>query len=352
MTHVEIGKARIGPGCPVYVIAEVSANHQQRYEWAVELLRAARDAGADAVKLQTYTPETLTIAAETEYFRIGGGTLWDGRTLYDLYREAHMPWDWQPKLKELAKDLGLELFSTAYDTTAADFLESMGVAAYKIASFENVDLPLIDYVARKGKPMIISTGMASLAEIEEAVAATRAAGAPLVLLKCTSSYPAPPEDMNLRTIPHLAEAFDLPVGLSDHSEGIAVPIAAVALGACMVEKHMTLSRADGGPDGPFSLEPAEFRAMVDGIRQAERALGQARYGPAPHERKSLAFRRSLFVVEDVKAGELLTEANVRAIRPGHGLAPKFRGEVIGRRAVVNIARGTPIGWDLLGERAR
>jgi pseudaminic acid synthase len=332
----------------VYIIAELSANHNQNFEQAVALVRAAKEVGADAVKLQTYTPDTLTVPSDKEYFRIGGGTLWDGRTLYDLYSEAYMPWEWQPTLKEIADDIGIDLFSTAFDPMAVDFLEEMGVPIHKVASFEIVDIPLIEKMARTGKPLIISTGMATLGEVEEAVQAARRAGATQVaLLKCTSAYPAPPEEMNLRTIPHLAEAFGVPVGLSDHTLGIAVPVAAAALGACIVEKHFTLSRDIPGPDSAFSLEPHEFKAMVDAIRTVEKALGEVHYGVGEREAQSRVFRRSLFVVKDMKTGEVFTDENVRSIRPGYGLPPKYLPEILGRRAVRDIEKGTPLSWNLV-----
>ena len=346
---LDIASKRIGPGQTVYIVAEMSANHSQQFEQAVGILQAAKEAGADAIKLQTYTPDTLTINSNKEYFRVGGGTPWDGRSLYDLYGEAYTPWEWQPKLKEIADDLGLDLFSTPFDHTAVDFLEEMGVLAYKIASFEIVDLPLIRRVARTGKPAIMSTGMATLGEIDEAVRAFQEAGGKqLALLKCTSAYPASPENMNLLTIPHLAEAFNLPVGLSDHTTGIAVPAAAVALGACIVEKHLALSRHIPGPDSAFSLEPHEFKEMVEAIRTAEKALGQVHYGVSQEEAKSCVFRRSLFVVEDVKAGESFSAENVRSIRPGHGLHTRHLEEILGRTASRNIQRGTPLAWELVG----
>jgi pseudaminic acid synthase len=346
--YIEIGNRRIGPGEPVYIVAEMSANHRQDFDQAVRILHAAKEVGADAVKLQTYTPDTLTIPSDEEYLRIGGGTLWDGRTLYDLYSEAYMPWEWQPKLKKIADEIGIDLFSTAFDPTAVDFLEQMGVPVHKVASFEIVDIPLIEKMARTGKPLIISTGMATLGEIEEAVQAARRAGATqIALLKCTSAYPAPPEEMNLRTIPHLAEAFGVPVGLSDHTLGIAVPVAAVALGACIVEKHFTLSRDIGGPDSAFSLEPHEFKAMVEAIRTVEKALGKVHYGITEQEAKSRVFRRSLWVVKDMKAGEMFTEENVRSIRPGYGLHPRHLNDVLGRRAARDIKRGTPLSWELI-----
>jgi N-acetylneuraminate synthase len=349
MTDIKLSNCFIGPAFPVYVIAEISANHNQDFEQAVRLVRAAKEAGADAVKLQTYTPDTITIRSDRPEFRVGGGTIWDGRTLYDLYAEAYTPWDWQPKLKQLADDIGIHLFSTPFDPTAVDFLEAMNVPAYKIASFELVDLPLVRKIAQTGKPIIMSTGMATLAEIDEAVQAIREAGGrELALLKCTSGYPALPEEMNLRTIPHLAEAFGVPVGLSDHTLDNASAVAAVALGACIVEKHFTLSRAVPGPDSAFSLEPAEFRAMVDAIRTAEKALGRVHYGVNPREAASRAFRRSLYVVKDVKVGEVFTDENVRSIRPANGLPPKHLAEILGRRAGREIAAGTPLSWELLG----
>ena len=348
MNYINIKGRRIGWGEPVYIIAEMSANHSQDFDQAVRILHAAKEAGADAVKLQTYTPDTLTISSDKEYFRIGGGTLWDGRTLYDLYREAYMPWEWQPKLKKIADEIGIDLFSTAFDASAVDFLEEMGVPVHKVASFEVVDISLIEKMARTGKPLIISTGMATLGETEEAVQAARRAGATqIALLKCTSAYPAPPEEMNLRTIPHLAEAFGVPVGLSDHTLGIAVPVAAVALGACIVEKHFTLSRDIPGPDSAFSLEPHELKAMVEAIRTVEKALGKVHYGVSEREAQSRVFRRSLFVVKDMKAGEVFTKENVRSIRPAYGLPPKYFNQILGRRASRDIPAGTPLSWQLV-----
>ena len=331
----------------VYIIAEMSANHNQDFDQAVRIIESAKEAGADAVKLQTYTPDTITINCDSDYFRIKG-TIWEGKNLYELYGEAYTPWEWQPKLKIIANDLGMDLFSTPFDHTAVDFLEKMDVPVYKVASFELVDIPLLRKIAQTGKPIIMSTGMATLAEIDEAVnAISEAGGNQLALLKCNSAYPAPPEEMNLRTIPHLAEAFGLPVGLSDHTLGIAMPVAAVALGACIIEKHFTLSRDIPGPDSAFSLEPDEFKAMVDAIRTAEKALGKIHYGVSEHEAKSRVFRRSLFVVKDIEAGEVFTEKNVRSIRPGYGLSPKHVEDVLGRRAAKNIARGTPLAWELI-----
>lgn len=343
-----INKRLVGPTHPAYVIAELSANHNQSFEQAVRIIHAAKDAGADAVKLQTYTADTITLRSDKEYFKISGGTLWDGRTLHDLYREALTPWEWQPKLKKVADDLGLHLFSSAFDESAVDFLEQMNVPAYKVASFELVDLGLIEKMARTGKPLILSTGMASEAEIAEAVQAARGAGASqIALLKCTSAYPAPAEEANLLTIPELARRFDCPAGLSDHTMGIAVPVAAVALGACIIEKHLCLRRADGGPDSAFSLEPEEFKAMVEAVRMAEKALGSVQFSPSPREANSLHFRRSLFVVEDMKRGEVFTKQNVRSIRPADGLHPRHLNEVLGQRAARDIECGTPLNWTLI-----
>jgi N-acetylneuraminate synthase len=347
--HLKIRDRRIGAGSPAYIIAELSANHGQDFDQAVRLVRAAKEAGADAVKLQTYTADTLTIRSDRPEFRVGGGTLWDGRTLYDLYCEAYTPWEWQPRLKVLADQIGIDLFSTPFDPSAVAFLEEMKVPAYKVASFELVDLPLIEQVARTGKPMIMSTGMATLAEISEAVETVRRAGVTdIALLKCTSAYPAPPEEINLRTIAHLSEAFGVAAGLSDHTLGIAVPVAAVALGATIVEKHFTLSRAVPGPDSAFSLEPDEFKAMVAAIRTAEKALGRIHYGLGDKEEASRVFRRSLFVVKDMKAGDVFTRDNVRSIRPGHGLPPKYLADVLGRTATTDAPRGTPLTWNLVG----
>jgi pseudaminic acid synthase len=344
-TEYYIGNRRIGSGELTYIIAEMSANHNQDFDQAVRIIHAAKESGADAIKLQTYTPDTITLDSDREYFQIKG-TIWEGRNLYDLYGDAYTPWDWQPKLKQIANDLGMDLFSSPFDSTAVDFLEKMDVPAYKIASFEIVDLPLLRYVAQTGKSIIMSTGMATLAEIDEAVYALREAGCEqLALLKCTSAYPTPPEETNLRTIPHLAEAFDVPVGLSDHTLGIAVPVAAVALGACIIEKHFTLSRDVPSPDSAFSLEPDEFKAMVDAVRVAEKALGRVNYDITEKEQVSRVFRRSLFVVRDMKAGDIFTEENVRSIRPGHGLHTRYLDEVVGQRATRDIERGTPLTWN-------
>ena len=324
------------------IIAELSANHNGSIERAEQIIRAAADAGANAVKLQTYTADTLTIPCDNEYFRIKG-TIWEGRTLHDLYQEAHTPWEWTPRLMALAKDLGMDCFSTPFDATAVDFLEECGVSRYKIASFEVVDIPLLKKVAATSKPVIMSTGMATLAEIDEAVRTLRDNGAgELTLLKCTSAYPALPKEANLRTIPHLAQAFGCKAGLSDHTMGSAVAVAAVALGATVIEKHFTLSRADGGPDGSFSMEPHEFKQMVQDIRTVEKALGSVCYELTEKQKGSKAFRRSLFVVEDITAGEPFTPKNVRSVRPGAGLAPKYYDILMGKAAKKNYIKGTPL----------
>ncbi|MBI5625567.1 MAG: pseudaminic acid synthase [Elusimicrobia bacterium] len=338
----------LGPDAPALLVAELSANHGGRWETALAAVRAMKDAGADAVKLQTYTADTITIDAPQEHFRIKQGTLWDGRTLHDLYREAMTPWDWQPRLKEEAEKLGMACFSSPFDLTAVDFLESLGVPAYKIASFEITDIPLISYAASKGKPVLLSTGVARYAEIAEAVAACRAAGNDrIALLKCTSAYPALPEEANLSVIPDLAEQFGTVVGLSDHTLGHSLAVAAVALGARIVEKHFILDRGQGGPDSAFSLEPAEFKSLVAAVREAEAAVGEVTYEPTPKAAASRIFMRSLFVVADVKKGEVFDAGSVRSIRPGLGLPPRCLTEVLGRRASRDITRGTPLTRDLI-----
>jgi len=357
VSHIEINGRKIGPGFGVYIVAELSANHRQRFDEAVELVKTAKDIGADAVKLQTFTPDTITIQHDAPEFRVSAGTVLDGRTLYDLYSEAYMPWEWQPKLKKIANDLGIDLFSTPFDKTAVDFLEGMDMPAYKVASPEIVDIPLIEYIASKGKPLIISTGMAKLDEIDEAIRVAQSAGAEqIALLKCTSSYPALPEEMNLRAIPYFGERFRVPVGLSDHTLEIAVPAAAVALGACIIEKHLTLSRSNPSPDSSFSLQPDEFKTTVDMIRTIESALGEVEYQPSEREARVRAYRRSLFVVKDMKAGEVFTVENVRSIRPGNGLHPRYLKDVLGHKARRDISRGTPLSWESvaldLGNNAR
>lgn len=348
MTEIRIQGRRIAADAPTYIIAELSGNHGQRPDDAIRLVHAAADAGADAVKLQTYTADTITLRCTNQHFRISGGTLWDGRTLHDLYDEAHTPWDWHPRLFAEAKARGLHCFSTPFDATAVDFLSGLQVPVWKIASFEIVDIPLIQRVARTGLPLIMSTGMATLAEIDEAVAAARGAGCrELCLLKCTSAYPAIPDDMHLATIPHLAQAFAVVAGLSDHTLGTAVPVAAVALGARVIEKHLCLSRAIPGPDSAFSLEPQEFREMVAAVRTVEKALGQVNYAPGAKEAVSRIFRRSLFVSTDVKAGDPITAENVRSVRPGNGLHCRHLADLIGRRFARDATLGTPMAWDLV-----
>jgi pseudaminic acid synthase len=338
----------IGPGEPVYIIAELSANHHQDYDTAVRLVHAAADAGADAVKLQTYTPDTITFPSDAPPFRHSKGSLWEGVTLYDLYKEAYTPWEWQPRLKELADGLDLDCFSSPFDPTAVDFLLAMNIPAFKVASFELVDLPLVRLIAATGLPMIMSTGMATVDEIDEAVTAAKGAGAKeIALLKCTSAYPSPPEAVNLRAIPAMAERWGLPVGVSDHTTGEVVPVAAVAMGACIIEKHITLSEDDPTPDASFSLDATAFKRMVEAVRVAELALGGARIDPTPAEAESRRFRRSLFVVEDVARGEVLTARNVRSIRPADGLHTRHFEEVLGRTAAHPIPRGTPLSWELI-----
>jgi N-acetylneuraminate synthase len=350
MDQFAIDGRAIGSGNAVYVVAELSGNHNRSFDVAVRMIEAAKEAGADAVKLQTYTPDTITLDSRNEPFRIEKNADGDWITLHEIYRNTFTPWEWQPKLARVAKDHGLDLYASPFDPSAVDFLEQMNVPAYKIASFELIDHPLLRHIAAKGKPIMMSTGMASLGEIEEALHVLSSAGcAQILLLKCTSAYPAPLEEMNLRTIPHLREAFELPVGLSDHSRGIAIPVAAVALGACVVEKHFILSRSDGGPESSFALEPSEFKAMVDAVRSAEQAIGRVHYGVTKKEGANRIFRRSLFVVKDIGVGEVFTDRNVRSIRPGHGLHPKELNHVLGRCATRDISRGTPLSWSLVAD---
>ncbi len=346
--EIKIGKRNIGNDNPVFIIAELSANHLQNFDLAVDTIKAIKESGADAVKLQTYTPDTITIDSDNEYFQIKQDTLWDGKTLYELYKEAYTPWEWQPKLKELAEELGLIVFSSPFDRTAVDFLEEMNVPAYKVASFEITDIPLIEYIASKGKPVIISTGISTLSDIEEAVNACKRMGNHQIsLLKCTSAYPAPFKEMNLRTIPNLKDTFKAVVGISDHTLGISVPIASVALGAKIIEKHFILDRNMGGPDAAFSLEPEEFRSMVKAVKEVESALGEVSYELTEKIKKSREFSRSLFIVEDVKAGDKLTPENVRSVRPGFGLHPRYLDRILGRKAKKDIKKGTPLDWDLV-----
>jgi N-acetylneuraminate synthase len=347
---IKIGGRVIRNGGDPFVIAEMSGNHNQSLDTALQILQAAADAGADAVKLQTYTADTITLDVRTGPFVITDEySPWVGRKLYDLYEEAHTPWDWHKPLFDRAKELGILAFSTPFDFTAVDFLESLDVPAYKVASFEMVDLPLIEKIAATGKPMIMSTGMASLAEICEAVDAARGAGAKeIALLKCSNAYPAQPQEMNLRTIQHLAEAFQVPTGLSDHTLGSAVPVTAVALGASVIEKHLALSRSLPGPDVAFSLEPHEFGEMVAAVRMAQEAIGQVDYGVSARELASRKHRRSLFACRDIVAGEEFTPENVRSVRPADGLPPKHLHSLMGRQAKRDIKAGTPMNWDLIG----
>ncbi|GAB3265651.1 pseudaminic acid synthase [Chitinimonas naiadis] len=349
MNSFKIGHRLVGADAAPFVIAEMSGNHNQSLERALAIVEAAAKAGAHALKLQTYTPDTMTLDLDEGEFHIGDpNSLWAGTSLYKLYQEAYTPWEWHKPIFDRAKELGMLAFSTPFDESAVDFLESLDVPAYKIASFENTDIPLIRRVAATGKPMIISTGMANVAELDESVRAARAAGCKdLVLLKCTSTYPSTPENTHLRTIPHLRDLFGCQVGLSDHTMGVGAAVAAVALGATVVEKHFTLRRADGGVDSTFSLEPEELASLVVETERAWLAMGHVQYGATSAEKKSLVFRRSLYVVKDMVAGEVFSAENVRAIRPGLGLPPKELDVVIGRKAGNAIKRGTPLSWELL-----
>ena len=331
-----------------FIIAELSANHNQNFDLAVKTIVAAKESGADAIKIQTYTPDTITIDCDNDYFKIKQGTIWDGKTLYELYKEAYTPWEWHPKLKKVAEDLGLVFFSTPFDKTAVDFLEELKVPLYKIASFEITDIPLIEYTASKGKPILMSTGIAELQEIEDAIdACRRLNNSQITLLKCTSNYPAPIEEANLLTIPDMKRRFGVEVGLSDHTMGVDVSLAAVALGAKVIEKHFILDRNIGGPDASFSIEPGEFKCMVNSIRNTEKSLGKVNYELNSNTRKSRDFSRSLFVVEDIKKGEVFTDNNVRSIRPGFGLKPKYFKDIVGKKAKTDIRRGTPLNWELI-----
>lgn len=343
MKEISIAQHTISAESPVYIIAEISANHNGSIDIAKRMIEAAKEAGADAVKIQTYTADTITLDCDNDYFRIKQDTVWDGQTLHALYQEAYTPWEWQPELKAYADTLGITLFSSPFDRTAVDFLESMDVPAYKIASFEITDIPLIEYAAGKGKPMIISTGVAALEDIEEAVAACRRAGnEQIILLKCTSSYPAPLEEMNLQTIADMPGRFGVIAGLSDHTMAVTTPVAAVALGARVIEKHFILDRSMGGPDASFSLTIDEFAAMVQAVRDTEKLLGRVTYELSEKSKKSREFSRSLFVAEDIKAGDPITEQNVRSVRPGFGLPPKRFNEILGKRVNKDLEKGTPL----------
>jgi len=331
----------------IFIVAEISANHGQDFNRAVALIKRAKECGADAVKFQAYTPDTITINADNKYFRIKHPK-WGGQTLYELYKKAYTPLKWLKKLKKVADNLGILFFATAFDKTSVDFLEELNIRIHKISSFELVDLPLIEYAAKTKKPLILSTGMATVSEIEEAVSTSRSAGAKeIILLKCVSDYPAKPEEMNLKTIPHMKELFGCPVGLSDHSLGIGVSIAAAALGANAIEKHFTLSRKYKTPDSFFSIEPQELKELVENIRVAEKALGKVHYGLTGREQENRVFRRSLFVVRDMKAGEVFTDENMRSIRPGYGLPPKYCKSILGEKTACNIKRGTPMNWEIV-----
>ena len=344
----EIQGTKIGKNEKCFIIAEMSANHLQDYDRAVEVIKKAKWAGADAIKLQTYTPDTITLDCENEYFQIKQGTIWDGTTLHKLYQEAYTPWEWQPKLKKVAEDEGLIFFSSPFDYTSVDFLESIDVPCYKIASFEINDIPFIEYIASKGKPIIISTGIARMSDIQDALDACKRMGNENVaLLKCTSSYPSPLEDINLKTIPNMYDTFETVVGLSDHTMGSTVAIGAVALGAKIVEKHMTLRREDGGADSKFSMEPEEFKEMVQGIRDIEKALGKVTYDLTEKQKNSREHSRSLFIVKDIKEGEAFTNENVKSIRPGFGLETKYISDILGEKAVKDIEKGTPMEWNLI-----
>lgn len=346
---MHIRSRKIDKKSPVYIIAEMSANHAGSIENAKAIIRAAKEVGADCIKLQTYTPDTITMDCDNEYFHIGDGT-WKGENLYQLYGKAYTPWEWHAELKAEADSVGIDFFSTPFDITAVDLLEEIGVEFYKIASFELVDIPLIEYVASKGKPIIMSTGMATLAEIDEAVQAIRRQGNDqIALLRCASAYPAITDGMNLKTMQNMGEVFGVPVGLSDHSMGSVGAVTAVALGARIIEKHFCLDRDIENPDASFSMNPEEFKQMVSDIRQAEKAIGIVKYGPSEQEMHNVSFRRSIFCTEDIKAGELITEKNIRVIRPGQGLAPKYYSEVLGQRALEDIKRGTPLKFEMIGK---
>jgi N-acetylneuraminate synthase len=347
MKQITISGRLIGAGHPPFVIAEMSGNHNQSLHRALEIVEAAAACGAHALKLQTYTADTMTLDLDKgEFFISEESSLWKGTSLYKLYQEAHTPWEWHRPIFDRAKELGLICFSTPFDESAVDFLESLNCPAYKIASFENTDIPLIRKVAATGKPMIISTGMATVAELDETVRAAREAGCnDFVLLKCTSTYPATPENTNILTIPHIRELFGVQVGLSDHTMGIGVAVAAVALGATMIEKHFTLRRAEGGVDSAFSLEPDEMRSMVVETKRAWQALGSISYGPTDAEKPSMKFRRSLYIAKDMKAGDVFTRENLRVVRPGYGLPPKYIDVLLGKTVKKDIPKGTPVRWN-------
>lgn len=347
--EIDIQGRKVGPGYPPFVVAELSGNHNQSLDRALAIVEAAAKSGVHAMKLQTYTAETMTLdLREGDFFISDPNSPWKGNSLFELYRKAHTPLEWHKPIYDRCRELGLVCFSTPFDETSVDFLETMGTPCYKIASFENIDIPLIRKVASTGKPMILSTGMATVSELDEAVCAAREAGCKdIILLKCTSSYPATPDNSNLATIPHLWELFGVQVGLSDHTLGIGVSVAAVALGATLIEKHFTLRRSDGGVDAAFSLEPEDMRALVAETEKAWRALGKILYGPQEEEKKSLVFRRSLYVAQDMKAGEVFTIENLRIIRPGYGLPPKYYNHLLGKQIKHDARKGTPVSWNLV-----
>ena len=348
--EIRIGDKIISENSPAFIVAEMSGNHNMDFDRAVEILRAAKEAGADAVKIQTYTADTITLDCDDPCFRITQGTLWDGITLHKLYEKAYTPWEWQPRLKKLAEDMGLLLFSSPFDFSSVDFLEEMQVPAYKVASFEITDIPLIRKIARLGKPVILATGIARLVDIELALQTCREEGnEQVILLKCCSAYPTPYEDVNLRTIPNMRETFNCLTGLSDHTMGSAVAVGAVALGARMVEKHMTLRRSDGGVDAAFSMEPQEFKEMVDNIRIVEKALGRATYDLSEKQVREREHSRSLFIAKDMKAGEVFTPENLRSVRPADGLHTKYYEQLLGRKITRDAKLGTPMTWELAGD---
>ncbi|QWB99431.1 pseudaminic acid synthase [Mycoplasmatota bacterium] len=349
MTILKIDKFDINNR--VFIIAELSANHGHDINVAKKTIKAAKESGADAIKIQTYTADTMTIDCDNKHFKINSGTIWDGRTFYDLYNEAYTPWEWHKELMEYANSLDLIFFSTPFDKSAVDFLDDMNVPVYKVASFEIMDIPLIEYIASKGKPIIMSTGVASLNDIEDAIMACKKAGNyQIALLKCTSSYPANIEDANLLTIPNMKNTFSVEVGLSDHTLGITVPVLSVALGARIIEKHFILDKSIGGPDASFSLEPEEFKRMVESVREAEKALGKVDYSMTEKKKNSRLLGRSLFVVKDIKKGDVFTSENIKSIRPGYGLHPKHYAEIIGEKANMNLKRGTPLGWEYIDKK--
>lgn len=344
---IKFGNRLIGKDQPAYIIAEMSANHAGSKERALEIIRAAKDAGADCVKVQTYTPETMTLDSDKKWFKIDKGT-WEGENLYSLYQKAYTPWEWQEDLKKEAERIGIDFFSTPYENTAVDFLEDLGMEFYKVASFSITNIPFLKYLANKNKPIIMSTGMSTLAEIDEAVRTIRNKGNDkLALLNCSSAYPSIPDDMNLKNIKNLKETFDLPVGLSDHSLGSVAAVTSIAMGAKIIEKHFCLSREIENPDSSFSMEPDEFKKMVDDIRAAEKSIGKIDYSVSEKEKESRIFRRSIFVTEDIEIGEELTEENIKIIRPGYGLKPKHWDKVLGKKAVNKIEKGTPLSFDLI-----